>query len=66
MYRVDVVSNDSWLNAFENFSNKCWFGSSIQNIDDALEPWHCKNIANTPYIEFRSENDAMLFLLRWS
>jgi hypothetical protein len=31
-----------------------------------LAEWNCKNIAESEYIEFSSEADATLFLLRFS
>ena len=74
IHRVNVCEHPDWLKAFERFSNTVWFLNPTDksdwriegNIDEALRIWHCKNVANSPYLEFRSEKDAMLFLLRWS
>jgi hypothetical protein len=55
------------LDFWENFMEKSGFlGQKMYNIDHYLKPWHAKNIKNEPYIEFESEEDATLFLLRWS
>ena len=35
-------------------------------LDDSLAEWNCKNIDTSDYIEFRSEADAILFLLKFS
>jgi hypothetical protein len=39
--------------------------NNTHNIDYYLAPYRAKNCRGEPYIEFESEGDALLFLLRW-
>lgn len=65
-YRVNVVFDQAWAKAFEHFINDTWNQDKINDIDECLKSWKCKNILNSMYIEFRSRKDALLFLMRWS
>lgn len=66
-YRVNVVTQKVWADAYQNLVNECWISDSpVVNMGDALAECYCTNITDSPYIEFRSEKDAMLFLLRCS
>ena len=73
-YRVNVCEHPTWIKAFEKFADAVWFFMPETtnefrirgDINEALSDWHCKSITNTPFIEFRSEKDAIIFLLRWT
>ena len=64
-YKVNVSSTYFWNEAWSNFLCESYFGSS-KGIDAELAPWRAKNIPDSPYIVFQSEQDATLFLLKWA
>lgn len=72
MYSVDVVLDKKYQNAWSNFINHLFSrtsslpGSVNEIIDAALLSWNAISIPGDSYIKFRSKQDALLFLLRWS
>lgn len=55
------------ISFWDKFMNECGFLDDDDNgIDYYLEPYRAKNVVNEPYIEFETEADATLFLLKWS
>ena len=65
-HTVDVYSDPKWVEIWQNFTNLCWMYSEYSTINECLDAWNACDVPGTPYIEFRSDNDALLFLLKWS
>lgn len=62
---VDINNNQKGLtSAWLNFIAAC--ESDIHKVNAALAEANGRNINKTPYIEFDTEKDAFMFLLRWS
>jgi hypothetical protein len=51
-----------WINFLEAY-NLIQLGDD--RLNDSLAEWNCKNLAGSDYIEFTSEADSTLFLLRF-
>ena len=54
-----------WVNFMDFYRYKYAIGTN-DGISKALAEWQGINVVNTLYIEFPSEEDVTLFLLRWS
>lgn len=66
-YRLKVEPKDYCLDYWESFMEKSGFlDCDDYPIDHYLEPYRAKNVPNTPYIEFETEADATMFILKWS
>lgn len=69
-FKLNVTDEDSiGHSAWHNYTWQELVGKEIENNDDlnaCLEQWNAKNVPLTPYIEFKSEEDATLFIIRWS
>lgn len=65
-YTADVFNDPKWVKIWQNFINLYWVHSEYSTINECLDAWNACDIHDTPYIEFRSDNDALLFLLKWS
>lgn len=69
--RVKIADKHSgdYVPWFTNFINKCGFmdhGQDRHDIDFYLKPHRARNVRNEPYIEFETEQDYTVFVLRWS
>lgn len=70
-YRLRVCPGETdtgfCFDFFERFMDQCGYRDQDKfMIDHYLGPYRAKNLVSTPYIEFESEDDALLFLLRWA
>jgi len=67
-YRISVYQSDKllmpwWINFLKTYG---LLNRSENPINKPLAKWNGKDIPNSHYIEFASEADATLFLLRFS
>ena len=65
---VDLNDNDHYRNLpwFVNFVHKSgYYDTNEHDIDFYLKPYRARNIKNEPYIEFETEQDYLMFVLRW-
>lgn len=63
---VEYPERDN-IDFWERFMNESGFLSeSNHDINHYLAPWRAKNVHGEPFIEFETEEDATLFLLRWA
>ena len=58
--------HSDYLPWFQNFMDKSGFYGDDRDIDFYLKPYRARNVRNTPYIEFETEQDYTWFVLRWS
>lgn len=65
-YIADVFNDPKWVKIWQNFINLYWVHSGYSTINECLDAWNACDVPDTPYIEFRSDNDALLFLLKWT
>jgi hypothetical protein len=67
-YKISVYESPKllmpwWINFLKSYE---LFNRADKPIDKPLAKWNGKNILESDYIEFKSEADAILFLLRFS
>lgn len=71
-YRMQVVQDDitdesdhsyDWFNTF---LHECGYIDHNAPLDDYLAEWGGKNVFMSKFIEFETEEQAMIFLLRWA
>jgi len=63
----DLASTDTgWAKWFENFFINSGYKESDEPLDYFLEPYNARNVFAEPYIEFESEQDYLMFKLRWA
>lgn len=62
------VNNGINAQAFDNFMTNIGPNSyaTFFDLDNYLKPYGARNIDGTPYIEFETEKQATLFILRWT
>lgn len=70
-YKLRVIADDLNGTEFEFFINFMkgsgyWSEHNGNSIDHYLKPYNAKNCFNEPFIEFETEQDAVVFLLKWS
>lgn len=67
-YRLLVERpNGIQIGFWDKFMNGCGFLEDREKtIDFYLAPYRAKNVFGEPYIEFETEADATLFVLKWS
>jgi len=73
MIKVSVFAYDSigsnhrwWLNFIAHYEELSSFLLDGDRLDKALEDWNATNIEETEFISFKTEQDYLLFVLRWS
>jgi hypothetical protein len=70
-YRM-YVFNTAWWCRFSNHVTEVYKSDIYRNktieyaIDDELGKYGAVNILSTPFIEFETEEDAIIFKLKWS
>jgi len=69
-YKISVYNNRNrdllmpwWINFLNSYG---LLNRGHKNIDKPLAKWNGKNILESDYIEFKSEADAIMFLLRFA
>ena len=65
-YKLRVIDGETFAPFFRRFINESLLLDSSKGIDHYLEPYGAKNCFNSPYIEFENEQQAILFVLKWS
>lgn len=76
-YRINSKINNNWHRNFFNYHTKMSeskYGFTREEIKKFLQPWNARyiiyrKVSDIPRghtIEFKTEKDMMLFLLRWS
>lgn len=65
-YRANVLDDPKWYSAWQQFLNKQWMFERAKRLDEVLDKWHAVDVPGTDFISFRSEYDAMIFLITWS
>jgi hypothetical protein len=73
-YKISVFKDkdkDSWEDRYMPWWINFLKSNRLVDLGDnlltkPLANWNCKNIAGSDYIEFSSEADATMFLLRFS
>jgi hypothetical protein len=69
--QVERMPGNKWheidLDFWDRFMDKSGYldHNNEHSIDYFLEPYRAKNCKGEPFIEFESEADALLFVLRW-
>lgn len=70
-YRMTVL-NTTWWHGFSNHVTAVYQSDNYRNksidyaINDELGKYGAINIIGTQYIEFETEEDAVIFKLKWS
>ena len=74
-YKISVFKDGETLGGWKkryqpwwiNFLDACSLvDCGDESLDNSLQEWNCRNIAESVYIEFTSDADAAFFLLRFS
>lgn len=69
-YKLRVIDTDDTTFGFTPFFRRFIYESAFlddsKGIDHYLELYGAKNCFNSPYIEFENEQQAILFVLKWS
>jgi hypothetical protein len=69
--QVELMPKNDWqeidVDFWDRFMDESGFLDNCNNydIDYYLKPYRAKNCKGEPYIEFESEADALMFVLRW-
>lgn len=69
-YRISVcnLATENHYPWFANFLAKSGYIDEWPScsLDKYLKPWNCRDVRNSAYLDFDSEKDAVLFILKWS
>jgi hypothetical protein len=70
MYNLKVIkdgrSNSDGDDLWDHFVDWVVDTRGVRYVDTVLSEMNAKNINGTPYIQFRSEEDAIVFKLRFT
>lgn len=65
-FKLTVFESDYQANWFIDFLRESGFYETLEcTIDDCVIPWGGRDIKDTNYIEFETEQQALIFILRW-
>lgn len=62
-HRLRVIYDHKTYSVWNNFTDALPYH---QSVSQALKDWNARNVFNSEYIEFETEKDLTMFLLRWS
>ena len=65
-YQANVLNDPKWYAVWQNFLNGRWVFDSSKSLNQVLEEWNATDMPGTDYVNFRSEYDAVIFLITWS